>query len=180
MSAVPTLSGTNTFSSAGTAIAITNNATVGGTLSVTGNLTCGSGIITQGLVYEITNSIGTFASNGFSLSYGTGGVFYLPTASSITANMSMIITNIPTTTSQSYVFTVAYYQTTNRFYINNVRLSDTATTYILGTSSTYGTPLYNGGVPSLTTGTACLIFQQFTVFSFGATRYVTTSVSCCS
>ena len=147
------------------------------TISVSNQLSVTGSLITQGLVYETTNSISGYATNSFSISYGTGGIFWLPTASSITANMSIIVTNIPTDITKSYTFTVAYYQASTRWYINQVRLSDTAATYILGTSSTFGTPYYNGGPPALTGTTACIFLQQFTVFSFGSTRYVITSVS---
>ena len=193
-SAVPTLAGANTFSNAGTAIAVTNNMTVGGTLGVTGALTsgahtastltstgiltCSSALVTQGLVYETTTTVGGTA-NTYTLSYSSNGVFYIPVSIAITANSTLVITNIPTTTTQSFTFTVGYYQASTRFYINSIRVSDTTgTTYLVGSSSTFATPWYNGGTPALTGTSNCLILQQFTVFSVGTTRYVGTSISC--
>ena len=117
-------------------------------------------------------------ANAYTLSYGVGGIFYIPTSLNMTANSTLFITNIPTTTTQSYTFTVGYYQTSTRFYINNLRVADTAAAYLLGTMSTFVTPLYNGGTPTLSGTTPCLILQQFTVFSIGSSRYIGTSISC--
>ena len=174
---VPSISTTTGALIVNGGVGIQGNTYIGGNLNVIGNVNISSVLSTQGLMYEATNSISTFASNGFSISYSTGGIFYLPTATSIGANMTMIITNIPTDITKRYTFTVLYYQATTRYYINQVRLSDTAGIYILGTSSTYGTPFYSGGPPALTGTTASIFIQTFTVFSFGATRYVITNVS---
>ena len=88
------------------------------------------------------------------------------------------MTNIPTDVTKTYTFSVAYYQTgSNRFYISSCTFTDTSSGSILS-----GAPLFNGGTPSLTGSTACLIIQQFTVLgssgTFGGGRKVVSTVSC--
>ena len=152
-------------------ITASNGIQVNGTLGITGATTSNS------LYYENTQVIGG-GVNAYTFSYSGGGLFYIPSSIAILANATLIVTNIPTTVSQSYTFTVGYYQASTRFYINSLRVSDTGSTYIVGTSSTFATPLYNGGTPALTGTTPCLILQQFTVFGLGSSRYVGTSISC--
>ena len=155
----------------------TGTITSGGLITATSGLTATGAITSNSLYYENTNVVGGVV-NAYTLSYTTGGVFYIPTGINVTANSTLVITNIPTTTTQSFTFTVGYYQTSTRFYINSLRVSDTGTTYLLGTSSTFVTPYYNGGTPVLTGTSPCLILQQFTVFSVGTSRYIGTSISC--
>ena len=69
---------------------------------------------------------------------------------------------------------------TKGFYISQVKVQDTASAYILGSSGAFAAPLFNGGTPSLTGTTACVIVQQFTVFSMNGSRYVMSSISACS
>jgi hypothetical protein len=134
-----------------------------------------------GSLYENTIVVGG-SVNAYTLDSSTGTVFYIPTAIQITANSTIVISNIPTTLTASYTFTVVSYQASTRYYINSVKCTDTAVTYILGSSGAFATPLFNGGTPSLAalngSLTGGLIIQQFTVFSVGSSRYVGTSVSC--
>ena len=136
-------------------------------------------MVTQGLMYEVVNVANQSSTNAPTLSYGAGGVFTLGT--SITANATLAVTNIPTDTTKSFTFTVSYQQTSTRFYIATVQLQDTAGAYITnaGTSG-FVAPLWNGGTPSLSGTTNCVIVQSFTVISVGGSRRVVSSLSCCS
>ena len=178
-------------------MAVTNNATIGGTLNVTGAttlssltvtgtetdngiLTCSSALITQGLMYEAIGVASQTSVNIPSFSYGGGGLFYL--GSTISAQSTLTVTNIPTDFSKTYTFNVAYYfpNTSARFYINSVTFTEVG-----GASILNGAPLWNGGTPVLTTGTTpCMIIQQFTILgnstTFGGSRRVISSVSCCT
>lgn len=134
-------------------------------------------ISTKGLMYEASLST-SGTTSPFTIDYSTGGIFYIPTSTTLSANFSVIITNIPTDQTKIYTVSVTYYQSSTKFYINSARITDTASSYILGTSSTYGTPLFNGGIPSITTS-PCMIIQQFNIISISSTRYITTSISNC-
>ena len=165
VSAVPTLAGANTFSNAGTAIAVTNNATIGGTLNVTGAttlgsltvtgtetdtgiLTCSSALVTQGLVYEVVGTAGQ-STNALTLNYSLSGLVNVGTM--ITLNATLAVTNIPTDTTKSYTFSVAYQQTSTRYYIATVQFQDTGSAYITnGGTSGFVAPMFNGGTPALT------------------------------
>ena len=138
-----------------------------------------SSLVTQGLVYENTNVVGG-TTNAYTMDYGTGGVYYIPSGINPSANSTLVITNIPTSVGQSYTFTVVSYQASTRYYINQVKVQDTASTYILGSSGAFAAPLFNGGTPSLTGTTACVMVQQFTVFSMNGSRYVMSSISACT
>ena len=59
-------------------------------------------MITQGLVYEAINTASQSSTNAPTLSYETGGVFILGTT--ITANATLAVTNIPTDNTKSYTF----------------------------------------------------------------------------
>ena len=157
--------------------ALLSGADFNGPVRSRGDFTLDTSFINNALYYETTLRVGGVA-NAYTASYGDGGIFYIPTSLNMTANSTLFITNIPTTTTQSFTITVGYYQLSTRFYINNIRVEDTEASYILGTMSTFVPPLFNGGTPALTGGTPCLIFQQFTVFSVEALRYVGTSISC--
>jgi hypothetical protein len=71
----------------------------------------------------------------------------------------------------------------NKFYCNAVRASDTATTYILGSASTYGTPLFSGGSSNISLTSSSFVCQTFAILTYynstGTTqvRNVLTSVS---
>ena len=135
-----------------------------------------SALVTQGLVYETINTTTQSGTSPYnpSFSYGTGGVWTLATSPN-GGNITLTVTNIPTDTTKSYTFSVVSYQATTRYYINSVVFTDTASASILS-----GAPLFNGGTPSLTGSTACVIIQQFTIISVGGARRVISSVSSCT
>ena len=117
----------------------------------------------------------------YTLDYSLGSIFYIPTNYATASNFNIIINNIPTDITKSYTLTLIYYQSSNMFYCNGIRCLDTSNSYILGTSSTFGTPLFNGGTPTLA-NTPNLIIQQFSILSLFtsasvSSRYITTSVS---
>ena len=117
------------------------------------------------------------------LDYSKGSVFYIPTDYGAAGNFNIIVANIPTDTSKVYTLSLLYYQVSNKYYCNGVRCSDTIGSYILGTSSTFGTLLINGGPPTLSNAPN-LIIQQFSICSLANSsgvfsRYITSSISNC-
>ena len=134
-------------------------------------------ITTQGLVYEAVNTA-TGTTTAFTLNYATGGNFVL---SSITGTATLGVTNLPISTSSAYTFSVSYFQASTRNYISTVQFQDTGSAYITNSGSAgFVAPLWNGGTPSLTGTTNCVIIQTFTIISVGGSRRVISSVSCCS
>jgi hypothetical protein len=128
-------------------------------------------------VYETVNAVGGVV-NAYTVNYASGGIFAIGTTP--TAASTLAVTNIPTDTTKSYTFTVMSTQS-SRFYINTVQVQDTASAYITnGGIAGFVAPLFNGGTPSLSGTTPCVIAQQFTVISVGGVRKVICSVSCCS
>ena len=133
-------------------------------------------LTTQGLVYEVVNTA-TGTTTAFTLNYGTGGVFVL---SSITGTATLGVIGIPTDTTKAYTFSVCYQQSSSRYYIATVQFQDTGAYITNSGSAGFVAPLFNGGTPSLSGSTNCVIVQQFTVISVGGSRQITSSVSCCS
>ena len=145
----------------------------------TETVVCPNVLQTQGLVYESVTTATQSSTNAPTLSYGSGGNFTLGTM--ITANATLGVTNIPTDTTKSYTFSVSYQQNTTRYYITTIQIQDTGSTYITnGGSAGFVAPLWNGGTPSLSGSSNCVIIQSFTVISVGGARRVISSVSCCS
>ena len=144
-----------------------------------GTVVCPNVFQTQGLLYEITINATQSSTNAPTLSYGDGGCFILPNM--ITANATLSVTNIPTDTTKTYTFSVTYQQTSTRFYIATVQIQDTGSVYITNSGvAGFVAPLFNGGTPSLSGTTNCVIIQTFTVISVGGSRRILSSVSCCS
>jgi hypothetical protein len=119
----------------------------------------------------------------YTLDYSKGAIFYIPSDYTTSTNFQVIITNIPMDKTKVYSLTLMYYQPTNLVYCNQVRVSDTFGNYILGTNSTFSTPLFNGGAPAVTVAPN-LIIQTFYICSVFTSagvsvlqRYVATSVS---
>ena len=134
---------------------------------------------TQGLVYEVTTNATQTSTNAPTLSYGVGGCFVLPVM--ITAPCTLSVTNIPTDTTKTYTFSVSYFQASTRNYISTVQFQDTGSVYITNSGvAGFVAPLFNGGTPSLSGTTNCVIIQTFTVISVGGSRRILSSVSCCS
>ena len=155
----------------------TTNGSAMGTFNADVNFT---GIVaTQGLVYETVNTATQTSINAPTLSYGVGGDFVLGTM--ITANATLGVSNIPNDLSKSYTFSVSYFQASTRYYIATVQIQDTTGAYITNSGSAgFVAPLWNGGTPSLTGTTNCVIIQTFTIISVGGSRRVISSISCCS
>ena len=136
-------------------------------------------IVTQGLVFETVRTANQSSTNNPTISYGLGGDFVLGTM--ITGTGTLAVTGIPTDQSKSYTFTVSYQQNSTRYYIATVQIQDSVGNYITnGGSAGFVAPLWNGGTPSLSGSTNCVILQSFTVISVGGSRRVVSSISCCS
>ena len=181
-----TLLGTNTATSVSSynqsvalgygATATASNQIMLGTSTET--VVCPNVLQTQGLVYETVNTATQSSTNAPTCSYGVGGNFTLGTM--ITTNATLGVTNIPTDTTKSYTFSVSYQQNSTRFYITTIQFQDTSSAYITNSGSAgFVAPLWNGGTPSLTGTSNCVIIQSFTVISVGGSRRVISSVSCC-
>jgi hypothetical protein len=117
----------------------------------------------------------------YTLDYNKSAIFIIPSDYLTNSNFQVIIKNIPTDKTKIYSLTLMYYQPTNLVYCNQVRCSDVAGNYILGTSSTFGTPLINGGAPIISISPN-LIIQTFYIASIFtssniSTRYIITSIS---
>jgi len=184
LSSYASLSGTNNFSGSNT---FTGNTTIG--TSSTNTVTINSTTLLKSplSVFQIYENVtaASVMSSVPTLNYALGSVFYIFTDQVPAANFNVNITNIPTvsvTTVQTFVLTLIY-TTSAKVFCNAVRVSDTSSSYILGTSSTYSTPLFVGGSPSLTSSN--IIVQSFAIVtqynSTGATktRNVITNISSC-
>ena len=157
----------------------TTSATINGNLNVSGTSTFNSVLIAK-QIYETTTAT-TGTTTPFTCNMANGSTFYIPTDYTFASNFQIIITNVPTDTTKTYTISVIYRQPTTLFYSNTARVSDTASTYLLGTSSTYSAPLFNGGLPILS-NTPNLVIQSFSIISTATssstfTRYVTSSVN---
>jgi len=146
---------------------------ISGATTLTGPLICNQ-------IYE-TALATTGTTSPFTCNMALGSTFYIPTDYTFASNFQIIVTNVPTDTTKTYTISVIYRQPTTLFYISTARVSDTATTYILGTASTFSAPLFNGGLPVLA-NTPNLIIQSFSIISTATstptfTRYVTSSVN---
>jgi hypothetical protein len=178
MSIVFTKLTTSAVSGGGSSILSSNNVFTGqntfsGTVNTTKNLA------TNGVVYEAVTDVGGTV-NAYTLDYAVGGIYSIPPAISPTANFTITITNIPSSNVKSYTLTVGCYQAATRYYASQVKVQDTGSVYILGSSGAFGVPMFNGGIPALSGSTPCLVAQQFTVFPISGSQYVMSSVSVCS
>ena len=149
-----------------------------GKLDVTGLSTLGTLVCNQ--IYETTQAT-TGTTSPFTCDMGLGSTFYIPTDYTFASNFQIIITNVPTDTTKTYTISVIYRQPTTLFYSSTARVSDTASTYLLGTASTYSAPLFNGGVPVLA-NSPNLIIQSFSILSLATStntfsRFITSSVN---
>jgi hypothetical protein len=139
-----------------------------------------TGTNTYNSIYE--TAIGTTGTTSpFTANMALGSTFYIPTDYTFASNFQLILTNVPTDTTREYTISIIYRQPTTLFYISTARVSDTATTYLLGTASTFSAPSFNGGVPVIA-NSPNLIIQSFAILSIATSasafsRFVTTSVS---
>lgn len=154
------------------------------------SVTSNSGYINSVAVNNIVENATSVSANTttspyypYTLDYHLGSVFTIPSNYTTSANFSVILKNIPCDTGKTYAFTLLYYQPTNLVYCNQVRASDEMGSYILGTSSTFGTPLFNGGSSNISITTAPnLIAQSFYIVSIPTTsntysRYIISNVA---
>lgn len=86
--------------------------------------------------------------------------------SSMTSNINIILTNIPTDVSKIYTVSFLFRQANTCFYIAGVRATDTTGTYLCGTSTTFQSPMFNGSTPSLSSTSTTVIIQSFSIPSF--------------
>jgi hypothetical protein len=160
------VSGNSTFSGA---------VTINNTLNVTGLATFSSGLTSssQTTVRDICETIyGTTLSGAttFTVSWLSGNIFYINPVSA--TNITLTITNLPTTTYSSFNFAVIINSGTYKTYITTVTLS-----YVGGTSST-PTILYNGGIASINVSSATVIIQTFNAINTSDVPYnLLTSIS---
>jgi len=109
----------------------------------------------------------------YTCNYATGGVFSLP-ANVLSGTFTVNLINLPsiTSTTQSFIVTLAYVAVSTANYCNLVTLSTTATP---GSSVT---PRYNGGssaIPTIASGN--VILQQIAITNYNGTQRVLTTIS---
>jgi hypothetical protein len=109
----------------------------------------------------------------YTCNYATGGVFSLP-ANVLSGTFTVNLINLPsiTSTTQSFIVTLAYVAVGAANYCNLVTLSTTATP---GSSVT---PRYNGGssaIPTIASGN--VILQQIAITNYNGTQRVLTTIS---
>jgi hypothetical protein len=161
------------------AVAVTGTTITAGTLYVLTPIWLKN--VYEMVTYVSTNS-GTTPWSPFTADYSYGSIFYIPRDYVQSANFQVFIKNIPTDTTKTYTLTLVYYQPTALFYASTAKVSDTTgTNFLLGTSTTYAAPLWNGGTPVVSSAPN-LIMQQFSIISIPTSalvysRYVTSSVN---
>lgn len=120
-------------------------------------------------IYERVFTYDSAVNYTYDFSTATSSTCVLP-VSNLTANFNIVITNVPTDTSKIYTVSFVFRQPTSCFYIGGVRVSDTTGVYLLGSATTYGTALYNGGTPNFSSTSATVMIQSFSISSFYVTE----------
>jgi hypothetical protein len=134
----------------------------------TNNLSSG-GILSCNALCENFNSINASSTNVYTLNYSTGSTFFIASSQQPSANFTVNLTNIPTTTTNQYTVTLIYQA---NFYPSLVSAVDTSSTSIVSSSA----PKYIGGaVPTLTS--SALYICTLTVLQMYSTKYIISSVS---
>jgi hypothetical protein len=110
----------------------------------------------QGLDGSVVANVTTTSSPGTSLSinWTAGSTYYL---SSLTGNIALTVTNLPTTTNQRYILTFGLVQGATGYYINALTLNSTSVTI-----------RFPGGTLPTATGNIVAI-QTFTLYYIGST-----------
>jgi hypothetical protein len=145
----------------------------------TGGASFPAALSTVGLYSESMISAGTSGAP-YTLAYSAGGIYFIPSTTTLSSNFSVTISGIPTTMSTSYTLTLCFAQTTTKYYCSSCKIIDTDGTYLCSSSSsTYVTPLFSGGTPSLSTAPN-FVLQSFSVIRFASSSYLCSSVSACS
>jgi hypothetical protein len=107
----------------------------------------------------------------FTCDMSLGSTFYIPSDYTFASDFKVIITNVPIDTSKEVSISIIYHQALTSFFISTVKVSDTAGNYLLGTVTTFGSPLFNQGVPTLA-NSPCLIIQTLSIISLASTTDV--------
>jgi hypothetical protein len=97
-----------------------------------------------------------------------------------TAAPSLTVTGIPIDITKAYTFSIvnSYVSGATRYNFGNIIIQDASLNYIAGSTSTSAiVPYFNGGPPSSTATTPCLVSQSFSVITIYGIRYVISNVS---
>ena len=131
-------------------------------------------------LYENTNVCAGVGSP-FTCDMSFGSTFFIPIDYVFTANLKVILKNVPVDPTKTYTISLIYRQPTTVFYATTVKCTDTSGTFILGTPTTFATPVFNGGT-AVSTITPNLIVQSFSIVSIANSssifsRFVSSSVN---
>jgi len=138
----------------------------------TGTLACStltpSSLITSSIFTENIVSV-NHSSNVYTLNFASGNVFY--SATNPSANFTINITNIPTSSSQKQ-FTITLITNIGGFICSSASATDTTSATIVSASA----PKYASGTAPVI-GTSAIVVQSFTVIQCFATKYIIYSAS---
>ena len=140
-----------------------------------------NGNFTVSKIFEKTNIVD---ATSLLLDMNLGSSFILPLSFLPTANYSISIVNVPLDTNKTFTITLITRQATTSFYASTLKVSNVSNQFILGSSSTVGSAIFNGGPPTFSTS-PCLITQCFNIISIPDnsslgtySRFVVSSVNC--
>ena len=167
------VSGSSTYAGINCYSLNVSNATTLSTLDVTSNLNVSK-------IYEKINVIDPAT---MILDMNLGSSFVLPLSFLPTTNYSIFIINAPLDTNCKTVSLMSR-QATTTFYATTLKVSNVSNQFILGTSTSVGSPIFNGGPQTFSTS-PCLMIQCFNILSIPDTtnslgtysRFVTSSVN---
>ena len=120
------------------------------------------------------------SSNGgyLELDYNLGSLFSYPYFYPyFVSNISII--NIPTDITKVYTISLIFNQYSQSNFYQNTRCSDTNGNFILGSSSTFGSPLFNNGTPAANTSINYII-QTISIVSIPDVNNVYSRYLLCS
>ena len=122
------------------------------------------------------------ATNAYVLNFTGSTNYYIPGSINPTANASLFVYNVPLVAGQSLTLTVASYQASTRYYINQLKImgNDVSGTLLWGSGGSFAAPFYVGGTPALSGTTPCVVYQTFTIVPVDTSRYVISQVSACT
>ena len=180
-----TVSGSSTYAGINCYSLNISTATTTSSLNVlnaitTSSLDVGSSL-TVSKIFEKTNIVD---ATSLLLDMNLGSSFILPLSFLPTANYSISIVNVPLDTNKVFTITLITRQATTSFYASTLKVSNVSNQFILGSSSTVGSAIFNGGPPTFSTS-PCLITQCFNIISIPDnsslgtySRFITSSVNC--
>jgi hypothetical protein len=134
-------------------VAIGSDASFGGNIGFAGPLTLGLGNLNP----LIPISSGT---SPITLDYSTGSHFYLSAPPA--TNFTVALTNVPTVSTQNLIITMYINTATNDVFANALTINGSA-----------ATPVYNGGIPTITSST--VIVQRLMMIN-GSAQVLSTVV----